>query len=75
MFTTIIRSKSNGVQRLFATLLTLFMLLPTSIDLAAEYHQPAQQLVEGAVNTVMADLQKHQGKIASNPEVLDETLS
>lgn len=75
MFTTIIRSKSNGVQRLFATLLTLFMLLPTSIALAADHHHPAQQLVEGAVNTVMADLQKHQGKIASNPEVLDETLS
>lgn len=73
MITTLTHAKSNGVQRLFATMLTLFMLLPASTTLAADH--PAQQLVEGAVNTVMADLKQHQGSLASNPQVLDETVS
>ena len=52
--------------RLFATAVFL-MLLPASHSLAADH--PAQELVEGAVNTVMADLK--QGK---NDAQLDATI-
>ncbi len=65
--------KTTAMPRMFATLLALILMLPAAVTLAADH--PAQQLVENAVNAVMADLKQHQGKLASNPELLDGTLS
>lgn len=73
MITTTTPNKSAALPRLFATLLALFMLVPASFAMAADH--PAQQLVEGAINTVMEDLKQHQGKLADNPQLLDDTLS
>jgi len=48
-------------------------MLHAPLAMAADDH-PAQQLVETAVNNLVADLKVHKDKIASNPGLLDSSL-